>query len=249
MIKKILEKLDLTRQEIKIYMAILNSGSASIRKIAAETNLNRGMVYESLKKLVQKGMIARSKIKKQEHFIAEDPEAIKTFLKNKIERLGDIENEISASLPRLKAFYRRVNRESYIKIYENAAGAKFILEDLLKTMKKKRGKEYLAYSSSNIAKHLCKNFSDFNDRRTAAGIKAKTIILGKNEQKKSGQSVSNGVKWLGETGGSPACVIIYAEKIALISLNKKDNLTGILIEDPSLSAIHKAAFEKLWKSL
>ncbi|MEK9150722.1 MAG: helix-turn-helix domain-containing protein [Patescibacteria group bacterium] len=249
MIKKFLEKLDLTRQEIKIYLAVLNSGSASIRKIAAETNINRGMVYESLKKLAQKGLITRSKTKKQEHFIAEDPEAIKTFLKNKIEKLADMENEISASLPRLKAFYRRVNQEPYIKIYEGAAGAKFILEDLLKTMKKKRNKEYFAYSSSNVQKHLCKNFSDFNDRRTAAGIKAKIIILGKNEQKKSEQSVSNGVKWLGEANSAPACVIIYDNKIAMFSLNKEDNLTSVLIEDPSLSAIHKAAFEKLWKSL
>ncbi|MBI5079115.1 hypothetical protein HZB06_00345, partial [Candidatus Wolfebacteria bacterium] len=40
--------------------------------------------------------------------------------------------------------------------------------------------------------------------------------------------------------------IIYANKTALISLGKENNLTSILIEDPSLSAIQKTAFERLW---
>ena len=183
MIKKFLEKLDLTRQEIKIYLAVLNSGSASIRKIAAETNINRGMVYESLKKLAQKGLITRSKTKKQEHFIAEDPEAIKTFLKNKIEKLADMENEISASLPRLKAFYRRVNQEPYIKIYEGAAGAKFILEDLLKTMKKSEIKNI-----SPIHRQMSKNISvKTSPISTTAGpppeSRQKSLFSGKTSKK------------------------------------------------------------------
>ncbi|MEK7568283.1 MAG: helix-turn-helix domain-containing protein [Patescibacteria group bacterium] len=245
MVKKLLEKLGLNRQETKIYLALLNSGSASIRQIAAETNINRGTVYESLKKLIEKKLVTHHIKKHQKHFAVENPETIKIFLRSEKEKLEELESEISASLPRLKAFYRRVNMEPYIKIYEGASGTKFILEDLLKTLKNKKNKEYFTITSADIGKCLYKNFPDFNERRISAGIKAKTIATGK-ETKLNGV---NGVKWLGETLNEPACVFIYAGKIALISADKEGSPTSVLIENPSLAAIQKAALEKLWKSL
>ncbi len=246
MIEKLLEKLGLSRQEIKIYLALLNLGPASIRQIASATDINRGIVYELLKKLIKKRLATHCEKKNQKHFTAENPEIIKTLLKSEREKLTELENEISASLPRLKAFYQRVNHKQYTKIYEGTGGVKFILEDLLKTMKNRRNKEYSVYSVADIWKHLlCKDFADFNSRRIAAGIKARTIAFGKNEE----LSGLNEVKFFGKTPNMPACVIIYDAKIALISLSKDNTLTSALIEDPAITAIQKAAFEKLWQSL
>ncbi len=246
MVEKLLEKLGLSRQEIKIYLTLLNLGPASIRQIASATDINRGLVYELLKKLIKKGLAIRREKKNQKHFTAENPEIIKTLLKNEKEKLTELENEISASLPRLKAFYRRVNHKQYIKIYEGAGGVKFILEDLLKTMKNRRNKEYFVYSSADIWKHLSgKDFADFNNRRIAAGIKAKTVAFGKNEELNG----LNEVKLIDKAPNTPACIIIYDDKTALISLSKDNALTSALIEDPAITTIQKAAFEKLWQSL
>ncbi|MEK7657574.1 MAG: helix-turn-helix domain-containing protein [Patescibacteria group bacterium] len=251
MIKKLLKKLGLNGQEMKIYLALLNSGSSSIRQIASKTGINRGTVYESLKKLIKNKLITHQIKKRQKHFAVENPETIKALLRSEREKLTELENEISASLPRLKAFYSRVNQESYIKIYEGASGTKFILEDLLKTLKNKKNREYFAITSADIGKCLYKNFPDFNERRISAGIKAKTIATGKGAKPEgiNGINGMNGVKWLGETLNEPACVFIYANKIALVSADKEGSPTSVLIENPALAAVQKTAFEKLWEMI
>ena len=245
MVEKLLEKLGLSRQEIKIYLTLLNSGPASIRQISSTTDINRGTVYELLKKLTKRRLATYYTTKNQKHFTAENPEIIKTLLKKEKEKIIELEDEISESLPHLKAFYQRVSHEQYIKIYKGISGVKFILEDLLNIMKNKQNKEYAAYSSSDIKKYLCKNFTNFNDRRIAAGIKAKIIVFGKNE----GLNELNEIKLIDEMPNTPAYIIIYADKIALISLDKDNNLISVLIEDLTITAIQKAAFERLWELL
>ena len=50
-----LKSLDLTDREIAIYLALLELGPASIRDLAAKSDINRGSTYETLKILVKKG--------------------------------------------------------------------------------------------------------------------------------------------------------------------------------------------------
>ena len=49
-----LHQLGLNDREISIYRALLRLGPASIRDVAAESGVNRGSTYETLKKLASK---------------------------------------------------------------------------------------------------------------------------------------------------------------------------------------------------
>ena len=54
----ILEQLGLSQREISIYLALLKLGTASIRDIASQTEINRGTTYETLKDLARKGIVS-----------------------------------------------------------------------------------------------------------------------------------------------------------------------------------------------
>ena len=57
-IKKILESLELTKNEIKIYLEVLNLGKTKANKIAETTLLHTSKIYESLQRLIEKGLVS-----------------------------------------------------------------------------------------------------------------------------------------------------------------------------------------------
>ena len=66
--------IGLEPREIQIYKALLQLGPASIRDVAAESGINRGTTYETLKKLAEKGIVNYFPRGKRRVFQAESPE-------------------------------------------------------------------------------------------------------------------------------------------------------------------------------
>ena len=66
----------LNDREISIYRALLRLGPASIRDVAAESGVNRGSTYETLKQLAGKGVVNYFPRGKRRVFQAEDPDQL-----------------------------------------------------------------------------------------------------------------------------------------------------------------------------
>lgn len=243
--KQLLEKLGLNSKEAEIYLSLLSSGPASIRQIATETEINRGTVYEALKKLMKRGLICRSESKSRKQFIAEDPDMLKHLFRDERRKLVTLRKELIKSLPVLQGMKFQSSHRPTIRIYEGTAGTRFILEDVLKTMAGEGEKEYYVYSSADIRKYLYKDFTSFYDRRIAAKIKTKAIAIGAGGE-------LHGLderRWLTKNNASPTYVIIYGDKVAMISLGERKAPISILIEDEALAQTQKMIFESLWKFL
>jgi sugar-specific transcriptional regulator TrmB len=242
---KLLIQLGLSKNEAEVYLSLLGIGPASIRRIASETEINRGTVYESLKKLIKRGLVSRSESKNRKQFVAEDPVVLGHLFKDERRKLVALRKELNKSLPVLQGMKAKSRHRPIIRIYEGAAGTRFVLEDVLRTMTEEKEKEYLVYSSADIRKYLYKNFASFSDRRIGAGIKTKVIALG-------GGGELRGLderKWLSKNSSAPTYVIIYKNKVAMISLGEKSAPISVIIEDEALAQTHKLIFEELWKFL
>lgn len=68
----IFKKLNLSEKEITVYLSLLRSGGASIRNLAEASNLNRGTVYDVLKKLQEIGLVSFYHQDTKQKFVAED---------------------------------------------------------------------------------------------------------------------------------------------------------------------------------
>ena len=99
-INQLLQKLGFSQNESKIYLAALESGQASAQDIAAKAGIKRTTGYSVLSYLVNRGVIAKTKIKGKTRFLAEPPERLLTLIK-------EIETGIKQALPELDAIYNK----------------------------------------------------------------------------------------------------------------------------------------------
>ncbi len=75
--EQILEEIGFTRNEIKIYLALLKLGASTTGKIIESTGLHRAIVYDTLEKLLKKGIVSFVIQNNRKVFKAYDPERLK----------------------------------------------------------------------------------------------------------------------------------------------------------------------------
>ncbi len=241
---KIFEQLGFSDNEEKVYLHLLKNGSGSIRQIAGDTGINRGTVYEALKELSDRGLVSHSQKKQRQQFVPEDPSILKSFFKEERQKLVGMRKELTKSLPALEAFYATKREDPVIKIHDGHTGTRLVLEDVLKTMTSEADKVYRVYSAANIREYLYYNFSSFSERRIKAKVKAKVIAIG------AGGDVRglDERRWITTKRGAPAYIIIYAKKMAIISLSQ-GRPHSVVIEDAGLAETQKLIFDSLWNKL
>src|SRR5215207_4494949 len=94
-----LQELGLKEVEVKVYTALLESGPASIRSVAAAAKVNRGTAYEALKSLAEAGLVAYTRKGERNKYRAESPERIYDLIEEKRRTLTQLENEARTFVP------------------------------------------------------------------------------------------------------------------------------------------------------
>ena len=245
--EKILQKLNLSPKESKIYLSLLGSGPMPLRAIAEETDINRGSAYDALKALMKKGLVSFYDKDKKQHFVAEDPENLVSMLRDKRREVVRTKKELSKILPDLQARFEKGDEKPSVKLYESREGAKAVLEDVLRVMSKEKNKEYCVYSSftRDMREHLYRDFESFSERRVALGVSVRTI----------GPSAGGELRGLDQRRSlpkleeAPSYIIVYGPKVAILSFSKDNYLMSVLINDQGLAETQRLLFETLWSTL
>lgn len=245
-VSDIFQKIGLAQKEAAIYVTLLQSGPTSLRKAAESADLNRGAAYAALKNLMKKGLVSLSDKDKHRFFHAENPELLSRLIKDKRRELVKAKYGLEDALPRLKALAHKPHIKPSIRLYEGEGGIKTILEDVLETMKKDASiKEYYVYSAAPIREYLYSDFASFSDRRVELGIKVKVIALGKGGELRG----LDERRWLSKISQAPSYLLLYHNKVTMISLNPHKIPIGLIIEDQALFQTQKQIFEEVWRKL
>lgn len=247
-IKSLLKEIGLKDKEIAIYNAILPLGSASIRELAQKTGINRGTVHDVLECLVDRGLVFSEKRGERRKFIVSSPDKIVSVLEQEEKQLQGRKEKVSKSLPTLLSFYAKQGGRPSVKYFDNDQGIRKILEDILETLSNEKEKISYVYSSKSmrsVPDYVYKLFPDFTKEKIKRGIKTKVISMG------GGGDPENLV--MAERKSikidAPAYFIIYANKLALISIAEDKSPFGVLITDEKIAATQKILFEELWECL
>ena len=100
----LLERIGLTKGEIKTYLALLKLGSSSTGPIAKASQVSRSKLYSILDKLEKKGLVSHIEKNGVIYFQAVEPEKIKDFITEQENELKKLEQEFDSLLPRLIAY-------------------------------------------------------------------------------------------------------------------------------------------------
>ena len=85
--QKIIEELGLTKNESKIYMALLRLGSAHAGEITEKTGIHRRNVYDSIERLMRKGLVSHVVVDNKKLFNPANPERFLEIIDEEKENL------------------------------------------------------------------------------------------------------------------------------------------------------------------
>lgn len=245
MVQNVLKKMGLSNKEIQVYLSCLTLGPSPVRFIAEKSGINRGTCYDILKELMDTGLVSYYHKDTHQYFIAESPEKLQDALQQKQQQLADMQSEVQQIIPQLKSLYDNAGAKPVVKMYEGSSGIKTILQDVLLAVEKIEPAGYYAYSSSEIKPHLYKAYPKFSDDRIKKKINVKVISIGPGGQERGFDER----KWLSDKQSAPTYTLIYAEKVAMISVDAAGRPLGVIIEDKNLYQTQKMVFEHMWNSL
>jgi predicted transcriptional regulator len=124
MYEETLMQIGLSLNEARVYEAMLQLGEANVQTIAIKAKVHRRNVYDSLNKLMEKGLVAQYVLKGERHFRATDPDRLQILLQEKEDKLRNI-------LPEMKAKFQKIKQEEQAYIYRGVQGFRNYMQDIL----------------------------------------------------------------------------------------------------------------------
>lgn len=125
----ILKEIGFTEREIKVYIALLEIGKSTAGPIAIKANLPQTKVYETLGKLIKKGLVSFIVISKTKHFQAIEPKQILSLIDQKKEQFKEILEELESK--------RKFGQEQQTaSIHEGYRAVKLLFINIVNELKK-----------------------------------------------------------------------------------------------------------------
>lgn len=232
-----LQELGLEDKEIKIYLALLEIGEATVLNISRKSKVNRASIYYILEKMKKKGLVTHVEKSGKETFAATEPALLLNQQKSKVQNLKSI-------IPDLKHIHTKNDNKPNVKFYEGIEGIKTVYQDTL-TAKT----EILDYANSKqIRDHWPKYDEEYINQRTKKKIPLRCIApndeygeqVKHEDSKHFRQTRLINPKDLNLNDE----IKIYDNKIAMISFEKLP--FAVIIESETLANTQRAIFEMAW---
>ncbi len=241
---KILKNLGFSDKYSAVYLAILQLGPSSVRKLAEVTELNRGVVYEALKWLEEKKLVTFYDKDSKQHFVAEDPDRLLDLVEAQAAMVKETGRQLDEFIPELKSLHHKGGERPVSRYYDKSELAA-ILEDVLAACEERGELEYRIYSVDGIREYLYDDFPTFSDVRVAKGVAVKAIAIGEGGELRG----LDERRWLKVPNSAPTYILIYPGKTAYISLDAKGEPVGVVIENEGVFQTQKVIFDELWGKL
>ncbi|UCD03713.1 MAG: hypothetical protein JSW73_04195 [Candidatus Woesearchaeota archaeon] len=229
--EKILEEIGLTKLEAKVYLAILEQGSALASVISRRSGIHRRCVYDAVERLIKKGLATYIVKNNRKHYYVTHPSRLLTEIKDKEDKLNQIIPDL------IKKFDISKSRPE-TSFYQGMVGLKIIYEDMVKT-----GEEILVIGATTYSDVNRFFFPPFDIKRKKQNQKIR-ILFPESKRKKYDIPLSK-IRYLPDSYISTVATNIYGDNIA-ISLWTK-NPISILIHHKDIAKSYRNQFEILWK--
>ncbi|MBW2967227.1 hypothetical protein KY362_01950 [Candidatus Woesearchaeota archaeon] len=230
-IKKVLENMGFSPNEIKVYLTLNDHGSCKAGKVAKVANIDRSSCYNSLKSLIEKGLVSYVSIGQVKWFQATGPKALKEYLTEQQKDLDEV-------LPELQARHKAAKLTGQVRLYKGFKGVRTILQDILRT-----GKENLVFGNeSQLEEHMPAYQKQFVRQLNENKIFVREIV---REDRMHPTSNPKHTRYVPKSVESPVVTNIYGDKIALIIWTEEPE--GIIIENPAAAKAYRSYFEFMWQ--
>lgn len=234
---KLLQELGLTERESKVYLALLEIGSTTTGPLSKRSNIPNSKIYETLDKLIEKGLVSfilKSNIK---YFQPSSPESLLEFIKNKEKQAEEIVLE-------LKKKYNLTEKSQTAEVYEGIKGVKAAFDKLLDVVGDNG--EYCVFGFNDALGHpdVVKFFSNYHRKRTEKNITVRLIFDSKVRKIIEKYHIYKGMNPRYTNLKLPVGVYIYKDSILTFVWGEKP--TAFVINSKQNADVYRSFFEEVW---
>lgn len=237
--KTVLVKIGLSNNEAEVYLLLLRLEEDLASNIAEKSNISRPHIYDTLAKLVEKGLASYVIKNNRRCYRAVNPSKLMDFLKEKELNLGKV-------MPQLLELAKPKTKKPIVELYESKEGLKTILNDVIRT----KPKEFLDLTSGMTTVVLPYFMDNWEKRRVDAGIKGRFIFndtkIGRKRAKEIMYLPLMELRFFPKGFESPSHIYVYGDKLA-ITLWTKEFPFGILVENKEIANRFREFFNWFWK--
>ncbi|HIJ10806.1 TPA: hypothetical protein HA278_01990, partial [Candidatus Woesearchaeota archaeon] len=119
---KILEDIGLSKNEIKVYFALLELHQSSATPIVKKSGIPNSKIYPTLEKLIGRGLVSFVIKNNVKYFHAADPQNLIEFLSKKQQSIEEQKDEIEQIIPQLELKRQLAAQTQEAHVYEGFKG-------------------------------------------------------------------------------------------------------------------------------
>ncbi len=233
----VLIKAGLTSNESAIYLLLLKSEEAIASDIAKKTNISRPHVYDSINRLIEKGLVSYVIKNSKKYFRAANPEELINYMDEEKDKIENKKKDIRKILPDLEKIHKDKKAKTSVEVFEGKEGLKTVLMDIVNY-----GKNFIAFGATHKFEEVLPVFSKiFVKRREQKKIYGNILVV---KGEKPVKTRMNNYRWIPKEYSMPSSTIIYGNKTATLLWS---GILGIVIDSKEVADSYRSYFKLLWK--
>ncbi len=242
MYTELLQQLGLPKNEALIYETLIRFGESGVAMIAAKSAVNRRNVYDSLKRLQERGLAFETKGLRESIYQAVEPRKLLEIIQEK-ERL------LTAHLQNLEKLYHESPIQQSVHLYRGIEGWKNVMRDIILT----KEQYHCIGGKGGWLEPRITGFSNWFLKELKSN-KIKSYVLFDQELKKKQHPITSLVgknyRYLPKGASSQASIEIFGDRVVLVSdLNPgkfENDFTLTVNINQQLADAFRAWFKVLW---
>ena len=241
-----LEKIGLTKSEIKVYLALLKLGQTTAGPIVDEAKVTRSKIYDILERLKNKGLVSYITKESTKYFGATDPKNILHYLDEKEKEIQEDKASVKEILPELLLQQTLAGKQKIAEIFIGIKGMGNAFNVLINEFDSKEVYYAFGAGKGENVKQIQLFFSRLHQQRVKKKVRSKIIFNKSSRGLFEPQEKSKFVEARYLIDTTPAAINIYKDFIIIAILNKEP--ITFLIRNKEAADSFKEYFKVMWKT-
>jgi sugar-specific transcriptional regulator TrmB len=238
-IDTLLEDLNLTQIEIKIYKLLMHRGPTPAGEIARKIGSHRRNTYDAIDRMIYKGFLGYIKENNLKYFQIQDPNTLVESLKAKQHAWEKI-------IPQIEEDMKTWQDKKETLFFRGKTGIKQVFSDILE----QKAEVLVKATSKDIRTFISYFFTTFEKERIDRNISFKMIFDTDTSKdiKEVVESQNNcSITYFKSFNSTPVSQYIYNNNVATI-LWLDSEPSVILVKGSEYANFHREQFELLWNN-
>jgi len=229
-----LKELGLTNNETKVYLILLENGILNPTQISQKTGMHRSYIYDTLDRLMERGIINTVLVNNKKHYQPLDPKTLRESFEIKLRTIDEI-------IPKLSGIFNQTKQETRVELHRGKNVFKTSMKDILANLKKNDLLLMIGVDENMTTSLEPILINQYFNLAKKLKIKERVII------KKGGHKLNvptTTYRELDEKYFDNTTIFMHQNKVYLLVWGNPDFM--IVIDDKAIANTYRKQFELLW---